>query len=266
MSATASRGVGAVPAPQPVWLFVKTRAARTAVVGSIAVGVLTAWLGLVEARLPTAAEEGQAVIPLWRMLVIAAAVLPVLALSSPLASLEVTATHRLRRVQRYYIFSLATGSAVIYLSISALAIHFSLLAMIARASVAWFGLALLAGRLLGRRLAWTLPSIVAIVLWFWGYQKDGYPWWEFTALAVPRLAQPVYQRHAPRERPRQRTQRPHGAVTRSSPGSGHQRRAPRLRLSGHSPLNEARTVILNLSGGADTRQGLAPQPAPREGP
>jgi hypothetical protein len=65
---------------------------------------------------------------------------------------------------------------------NALVIRPQALAVLARAWLAWFGLALLAGALLGWRLAWALPSGAAVVLWYWGLQgNDQYRWWEFSS-------------------------------------------------------------------------------------
>ncbi|GGM32395.1 hypothetical protein GCM10012279_59180 [Micromonospora yangpuensis] len=58
----------------------------------------------------------------------------------------------------------------------------AVLAVIARSWLAWLGLALLAGAILGWRLAWTLPAATAVVLWYWGYSgNQEYRWWEFSA-------------------------------------------------------------------------------------
>lgn len=167
--------------PHPVRLFLTARRARTALSATIVVGALTAWLGLIEAPLPMAIEQGRPTVPLWRLLAMGAAVLPVLALTSPLADLEALATWRLRVMQRWYLAGLAAGSAVGYLGISALGLRPSVIGIIARSWMAWFGLALLAGVILGWRLAWTLPATVTVILFYWGHRDDGYRWWEFSA-------------------------------------------------------------------------------------
>jgi hypothetical protein len=119
---------------------------------------------------------------MWRMIAMGAAVLPVLSLTSPLADLEVAATHRLRSMQRCYLAGLSMGCAAMYLAICAIALPPAVLAITGRSWIAWFGLALIAGAILGWRLAWTLPSAVAAILWYWGYGGDQqYRWFEFSA-------------------------------------------------------------------------------------
>lgn len=145
-------------------------------------GALTVWRGASAAPVPTAVEMGQATIPLWRLLAMGAAVLPVLALHSRLADLEAVATRRLRQSQLLYLGGMSLACLVIYLGVSAIALHPLVLVIMARSWLAWFGLALVAGVILGWRLAWTLPALAATVLIYWGYQRGGdYQWWEFSA-------------------------------------------------------------------------------------
>jgi hypothetical protein len=168
--------------PSPIRSFLAARQARPVFAAMILLGTLTAWLGTREASLPSLVAQGRAVIPLWRMLAMGAAVMPVISLQSRLADLEVVTTRSLRRLERLYMIGAGTGCAVIYLGISATTLHPLLLLVIARSWLAWFGLAVIAGVALGWRLAWTLPIALAAALWFWGMQNGGgYRWWEFSA-------------------------------------------------------------------------------------
>ncbi|MEO3779968.1 hypothetical protein ABGB16_24680 [Micromonospora sp. B11E3] len=163
-------------------LFLAVRPARSVLAVTVLLGGLAAWFGLVQTPIPTAVEASRATIPLWRMIAMGAAVLPVLALTSPLADLEVVATQHLMSMQRRYLTGLSLGCLAIYLAICAIVLHPAVLAITARAWTAWFGLALIAGSILGWRLAWTLPAATAVVLWYWGYGgNQRYHWWEFSA-------------------------------------------------------------------------------------
>jgi hypothetical protein len=182
MGATASQDLEVSPRTTPVRLFLAARPARTVLSGAVLLGALTVWFGMVRTPLPQAAVQDSVIIPLWRLLAMGAAVLPVIGLTSPLADLELAATRRLRSMQRRYLAALGVGSAVIFLGISAFVMQPSVIAIMARGWVGWFGLALLAGSVLGWRLAWTLPTVVAIILWYWGFGgNDQYRWWEFSA-------------------------------------------------------------------------------------
>ncbi|MDG4765519.1 hypothetical protein O7632_15645 [Solwaraspora sp. WMMD406] len=166
----------------PVKLFLSARPAASILGVVVLLGALAAWFGTVKTPLPQAAGQDSAIIPLWRLLVMGAAVLPVIGLASPLAGLELAATRRLRSMQRFYLAGSGVGSAVIFLGISALAMQPAVVAIMARGWIAWFGLALVAGAVLGWRLAWTLPSVIAVVLWYWGFGgNDQYRWLEFSA-------------------------------------------------------------------------------------
>ncbi|QOC94174.1 hypothetical protein [Micromonospora craniellae] len=166
----------------PLRLFLAVRPARTVLAVTVLLGALTAWFGLVQTTIPMAVQEGKPTIPLWRMIAMGAAVLPVLALTSPLADLEQVTTQRLRSMQRRYLAGLSVGCAAIYLFICSIMLHPAVLTITARSWIAWFGLALIAGAILGWRLAWTLPSGTALVLWYWGYSgNQHYQWWEFSA-------------------------------------------------------------------------------------
>lgn len=179
MSVTASRRAE-VSGPSPTWLFLAARRAWTVLVAVVLLGALTAWFGAQTAMVPAAVEGGLAAIPLWRLLAMGAAVLPVLALHSRLADLEVVATQRLRRHQRTYLCAMSLGCATIYLGISATTLHPLVLVIMGRSWLAWWGVALVAGALLGWRLAWTLPAVMSVGFAYWGYH-DGYRWWEFSA-------------------------------------------------------------------------------------
>ncbi len=180
-SATTASGTTPRPSPSPVRLFLAARPARSTLAAAVIIGVLTAWLGTSLAPVPTAVDAGQATVPVWRLLALGAAVLPVLALHSQLADLEVVATRRLRRLQRGYLAGMGSTCALIYLGLSATTLPVTALAVAARAWIAWFGLALLSGAVLGWRLAWVLPAIAAVIVIYWGYMGDGYAWWEFSA-------------------------------------------------------------------------------------
>ena len=182
MAATASRGVEVSALTREVRLFLAVRRIRAVLAGMVILGALVAWVGMIEAPLPTAVEQGKATVPLWRMAAMGAAVLPLLALHSPLADLEQVATRRLRAMQRLCLVVLNCVSAGIFLGFCALGMHPALVGIIARSWIAWFGLGLVAGAMLGWRLSWTLPALVAVGLWYWGYSGDQqYHWWEFSA-------------------------------------------------------------------------------------
>lgn len=182
MGVTASRDAEVSGQTLPVRLFLTVRPVRTVLAVTVLLGALTAWFGLIETPIPTAVDEGKAKIPLWRMLTMGVAVMPVLSLHSPLASLEMVATRRLRSMQRLYLAGLGIGSAGSFLGICTFVMQPEIIGVIARSWIAWFGLALTAGVTMGWRLAWTLPSLVAIVLFYWGYTgNQQYQWWEFSA-------------------------------------------------------------------------------------
>ncbi|MDG4766779.1 hypothetical protein O7632_22145 [Solwaraspora sp. WMMD406] len=165
-----------------VKLFLTVRPAAAVLAAVALLGALAAWFGMAETPLPQSVDRDEAIIPLWRLLAMGAAVLPVLGLTSPLADLEQVATVRLRAAQRIYLAGLGVGSAMLFLGVSALAMPPSVIAIMARGWVGWFGLALAAGAILGWRLAWTLPTAVAVCVWYWGFGTDyQYRWWEFSA-------------------------------------------------------------------------------------
>ena len=180
MVSTASRGESRA-VWRPARAFAAARRPGTVLAGAFVTAVVVALLGTVEAPLPAVVEEGQARIPIWRLLTLAVAVLPVLALHSPLAELEAVATGRFRRAQRIHLAATVLGSVLVFLGGAAIGLHPLVLLVIARAWLAWFGLALIAGVLLGWRLAWTLPALVAVILFYWGFAAGEYRWWEFTA-------------------------------------------------------------------------------------
>jgi hypothetical protein len=146
------------------------------------VGALTAWLGRFEASLPSAVSGGQATVPVWRLFALVAATMPIVAMHSRLADLELVATRRLRHQQRLYLVGMGTGCALLHIGIAAVTLPVPVLLILARSWPAWFGLALLAGSVAGWRLSWVLPVATAGALVYWGYRGDGrYAWWEFSA-------------------------------------------------------------------------------------
>ncbi|QSB14992.1 hypothetical protein JQS43_00950 [Natronosporangium hydrolyticum] len=162
--------------------FAKVRPARSVLAATVVLGTVTAWLGHHQAPVPVAAADGAGIIPMWRLLAMAAAVIPVLALHSRLADLESAATHPFRAAQRTYVGVMTTGCAVTFLGITSIALDPPILVIMGRSWLSWCGLALLAGSLLGWRLAWTLPSLVTAGFIYWGYRGEGeYQWWEFSA-------------------------------------------------------------------------------------
>jgi hypothetical protein len=163
----------------PARWFLAIRRART--VGAIVAtaAVLTALLGSYTAKLPSAADGGT-VLPLWRLLTLAVAVVPVMSLHSSLAALEVTATRRFRRSQTLYLSLTTVAATTAHLLVSAITVPVPVLLVMLRSYPAWLGLALFGGVLLGWRSAWTIPVGTAAILWFWGISGGRYHWWDFS--------------------------------------------------------------------------------------
>src|SRR5690606_5121692 len=144
---------------------------------------------------------GTAAMPMWRLLALGAAVLPVLGMHSRLADLEAVATRRLCRFQRAYLAGTALACLVIYLGVSAIAVPLTILVTMVRSWLGWFGLALVAGVILGWWLAWTLPALISTILIYWGYQGGGgYEWVGVQRATTRRRAEPPCECDTVRDR------------------------------------------------------------------
>jgi hypothetical protein len=172
------------------WHFFMVRRGWAPLLVAVLLGALASLIGAYQAPVPAALETGTATVPLWRVLAMGAAVLPVLALHSPLADLEAAATVRQARMERDYLIGIACAVMVLYFSAAATTLHPLLLAIMLRSVPGWLGLALVSGRLFGSRLAWIGPLIAICVMTYWGNGSadGGYAWWEFSALPHDDLA------------------------------------------------------------------------------
>lgn len=138
------------------------------------------------APLPTAAGDGSAGSPGWRVFAMFAGVLPLLALRSPMAELEALGSSRFHRSRGLRLAGLWGASVLLFLGIAAVAVEGRVLGAMAVALPGWAGLGLLGGRALGWRQAWVLPGIVLCAVTYWGFDDAGgtYPWWDMTRAPV----------------------------------------------------------------------------------
>lgn len=149
---------------------------------ALVVSLLVACFGATEVGAPSASPGGTT-LPLIRLSPVASGMLPVLVLASRMSSLEAAAGTAFRRLEAGLLVVAFLVSGLLMLWACMLASGHNAVPTTARALLAWFGLALLAGRLLGWRACWWGPCLALCVLVYWGYDsgRGEFRWWEFTA-------------------------------------------------------------------------------------
>ncbi len=169
------------PAAQ-VRLFARTRRLGLVVTLIITVAAIAATIGSVQIGAPSASSGGT-VISFARLLTIVAGTLPVLLLTTQLSEIETAASGGPQRLEGL-ILAATILTATAFMAIAALAsTGAGTVPATVRATAAWFGIALITGRLLGWRLCWVGPCLALSALIFWGFDSTAghFRWWEFTA-------------------------------------------------------------------------------------
>lgn len=150
---------------------------------AVAIATVVAAFGEMSASLPSADASGGGDIPMWRMLGMSSALLAVSTLNQPLGELEDAAGPAWHRVRGLVLAAVFLGSSLLFAAGAWIAAGSEIVPLVARSQFGWLGLALLAGRFLGQRLAWAGPCLFLAVAVYWGYATGiGPRWWEFTAL------------------------------------------------------------------------------------
>lgn len=160
-----------------------TRRAPQVLFLGVVFAVAAALWGVLDAPLPNATGASNGSVPAWRLMSLASGVLPALALHSPLQQLEQVATRNLLRATTGYFIIIAAISWLLFLVGANVALNGDLVLVVARSLLAWCGLSLMSGRIIGWRLGWVLPAIVFCVVIALGTVDEGsaFPWWDFTA-------------------------------------------------------------------------------------
>ena len=163
------------------WTFSQVRRGPHTVGLAILLGLLTAWLGSRTAPVPTADFGDSAGVLMWRLMAMGVGILPALGLHSTLCDLEQTHTSVHKTAERRHLLVLVVACFLVFLVLGSMTLHVALVPAVLRALLAWLGLGLVSGRLLGWRLAWVLPVAAMSLIIYWGATGDGYKWWDFTA-------------------------------------------------------------------------------------
>jgi hypothetical protein len=168
-----------------VWTYLSVRKIRWLIGVAVLTGALVACFGSIEVATPTATGEGTTV-QFWRLFSVAAGSLPVLSLTSSLQDLEAVAGAQFHRCRRLILGIVFLVSGLLVLAGAAFTGDITVVERAARALLAWFGLALISGRLFGWRLSWVAPWVAVCAILYWGYDGDGrsFRWWEFTAQPI----------------------------------------------------------------------------------
>ena len=181
-SVTRSRPSEARPVHSRVGLaqYVQARRPTRLFGGLIAVAAAESFFGSQTVQLPAATAHGAITIPFLYELPIITASLIVGSMHSGMSTLEEAAATPFRRAQvNHVIFLLVLTEALTFAAARTTVLIGDDFAAV-RGLAGWAGLALLAGRLLGWRLSWTLPAVTVFPLIYFGYDDDGRPrWWNW---------------------------------------------------------------------------------------
>jgi hypothetical protein len=174
---------------QVIGIYLVARKWQWLIAAMVIIGASVGAWGSLEASTPSAASSGGSQVPIWRLLAVGSAVLPTLTLASPLQALEAAAGTPFYRIRNYVLGGAFAISSACMLAGAIIELGMGVGPLVARALVAWFGLALLSGRVLGWSYSWILPSAIMCVLLYWGHDRRGqdYRWWEFSAHPVSHL-------------------------------------------------------------------------------
>ncbi|WP_432988433.1 hypothetical protein [Dactylosporangium sp. CA-233914] len=149
----------------------------------MAVGLTVYGFGSYEAVTPAATDTGSTTVQFWRLLAVGSGVLPVLTLAGSMTDLEAIGGRSYHRLRALVLGVAFVGSSACFLAAVAAGVGTSAMWQTARALIAWFGIALVSGRVLGFTYAWLLPFATLCAMLYWGFDSDAgqYRWWEFTA-------------------------------------------------------------------------------------
>ena len=164
-------------------VFARTRKVPMVLGLAVTVGILVACFGTLAVGAPSASPRGTT-IPLVRLSSVAPGMLPVLVLTSQIAELEAAAGRALRRLETWVLVLTFMAAGLLMTAGCLVSTGSEAVPTTVRSLVAWFGLALISGRVLGWRFCWLVPCLMLSVLIYWGYDSptNAYHWWEFTAV------------------------------------------------------------------------------------
>lgn len=173
----------------PVAAYLQIRKSRWLLAIMVSIGVIVWAWGAFETSVPAANVAGGAKIQFWRLLAVGSACLPVLTLESSMEALEAAGGSHYQRLRSAVLGGAFLVSSACILVAAAVGIGLAVTPLIARALVAWFGLALISGRLLGWNYSWILPWAALCALLYWGHSSGAgdYRWWEFSAQPAAHL-------------------------------------------------------------------------------
>lgn len=162
--------------------FLRSRKLHLVVLLELGIGVLVVLMGANEVAAPVSALQ-ETEVPFRRLFALVAGAIPVAVLASPMASLEAVATQRHLWFERSTLVFAALFGVVCVLADSVADTDWSLVAQLSRTYLAGFGVALIAGKVLGWRLAWVGPWVILAFVIFVGYDSSSqtYRWWDVTA-------------------------------------------------------------------------------------
>jgi hypothetical protein len=152
---------------------------------ALGVAVTVALFGTLEVGAPSSSGDGT-LVSFWRLFSVVSGTLPVLFLSSQLSELEEAAGAEFRRVEAIALGTAFLVSGVLLVGGCLFVADPTAAGKAARALLAWFGLGLVSGRVLGWRFCWVLPWVALSALLYWGFDSgaQAYAWWEFTAQPI----------------------------------------------------------------------------------
>ncbi|MFE4977874.1 hypothetical protein ACFRAR_37945 [Kitasatospora sp. NPDC056651] len=149
--------------------------------GLIVLTAVSAFFGSQVLALPGGGPGGMTGVPMRRELPIAFAALAAGSLNSRMDQFELVAGPKLRAYEIWHALIAGGVSVALVGGTEFFASGADLAIVLARACVIWFGLALLSGRIFGRKLSWIIPVGTIFPLTYLGADSAGrVRWWEWT--------------------------------------------------------------------------------------
>ncbi|WP_328474917.1 hypothetical protein OHA21_16495 [Actinoplanes sp. NBC_00393] len=169
--------------------YLRLRRAHWLVAAMVLIGAVVAGWGQFEAPTPAAVDGGGTSVAFWRLFAVGSATVPVLALTSPLQSLETTAGTAFHRVRAIVLAAAFVLSCACVLAGAVIGVGATVVPVLLRALLAWMGLALVGGRVFGWSRCWILPWATMCGVLYWGHSGsgEGLRWWEFTGQPIEHL-------------------------------------------------------------------------------